>query len=160
MNEPLSTGDKAPDFCLLDQDEKKICLHTYLGRKVILYFYPRDNTPGCSLEAMMFTKYKTDFERYNTQILGVSKDSCASHRKFIEKKDLSITLLSDVERDVHRKYGVLATKKFMGKEILGTVRTTILIDEAGSIVKIWRNVKVKGHVEEVVHTVKEMHVKK
>jgi thioredoxin-dependent peroxiredoxin len=105
-NETLSVGDKAPDFCLRNQDEKEICLTDYQGKNVILYFYPKDNTSGCSLEAMTFTQYKDEFERHNTIILGISKDSCQSHQRFIQKKDLNITLISDPEKEIHKKYGV------------------------------------------------------
>lgn len=150
----LKQGDPAPDFCLKDQDEKTICLKDYRGRNIVLYFYPKDNTPGCSLEAMTFTRYKDEFETYNTTILGVSKDSCDAHRKFIENKGLNITLISDSEKEIHEKYGVWRLKKFMGKEFMGTIRTTFLIDANGLIQKIWENVKVKGHVEEVLETVK------
>ena len=156
MNEKkLSTGDEAPDFCLLNQDEQEICLKTFQGKNVILYFYPRDNTPGCSLEAMTFTKYKEEFEKHNTIILGISKDSCQSHHRFIEKKNLNITLISDPEKEIHKKYGVWRMKKFMGKESLGTIRSTFLINEQGIIVHIWDNVRVKGHVESVLEEVKK-----
>ena len=152
----LKIGDNAPNFCLLNQDEKEICLEDYKGKNVVLYFYPKDNTPGCSMEAMMFTKYKPEFEKYNTTILGVSKDSCSSHRKFIENKNLNLTLISDENKEIHEKYGVWRLKKFMGKEFLGTIRTTFLIDDIGKIKNIWNNVKVKGHVEEVLENVKNL----
>ncbi len=152
----LKVGDKAPDFCLPDQNEKQVCLKDYKDKNVVLYFYPRDNTPGCSLEAMMFTKYKPEFERYNTMILGVSKDSCDSHRKFIEKKNLNLILISDSNKEIQQKYGVWRLKKFMGKEFMGTVRTTFLIDLNGIIKKIWDKVKVNGHVEKVLEEVKKI----
>lgn len=152
----LQKGDIAPDFCLKDQDEEMICLKDFKGRNVVLYFYPKDNTPGCSLEAMTFTRYKDEFEKHNTTILGVSKDSCASHKKFIENKDLNITLISDSEKEIQEKYGVWRLKKFMGKEFMGTIRSTFLIDSNGMIRKVWDNVKVKGHVEEVLVEVKSL----
>ena len=152
----LSEGDIAPDFCLKNQDEKDVCLKEYKGKNVILYFYPKDNTPGCSIEAMMFTKYKPEFEKLNTTILGISKDSCQSHRKFIENKNLNLTLISDEDKKIHEKYGVWRLKKFMGKEFLGTIRTTFLIDSEGKIRKIWDKVKVKGHVEDVLQNVKKL----
>lgn len=155
-NIKLKVGDIAPDFCLLNQDEKEICLKDFKGKNVILYFYPKDNTPGCSLEAMMFTKYKPDFEKLNTTIIGISKDSCNSHKKFIKNKNLNLTLISDTEKEIHKKYGVWRLKKFMGREFLGTIRTTFLIDLNGKIRKIWDNVKVKGHVEEVIEEVKNL----
>ena len=152
----ISEGDKAPDFCLQNQDEETICLKDFIGKNVVLYFYPKDNTPGCSLEAMNFTKYKDEFEKYNTTIIGVSKDSCLSHKKFIENKNLNITLISDPEKKIQEKYNVWRLKKFMGKEFLGTIRSTFLIDMSGKIVKIWDKVKVKGHVEEVLRITKNL----
>ena len=123
---------------------------------MVLYFYPKDNTPGCSIEAMTFTRYKDDFENNNTTIIGVSKDSCESHRKFIKNKNLNITLISDEDKDIQEKYGVWRLKKFMGREFMGTVRSTFLIDSKGKIRKIWDKVKVKGHVEEVLDEVKKL----
>ena len=152
----LKLEDIAPDFCLQNQNEDTICLKDFIGRNVVLYFYPKDNTPGCSMEAMMFTQYKEEFEQNNTTILGVSKDSCQSHRKFIENKKLNITLISDPEKEIHEKYGVWRLKKFMGKEFMGTIRSTFLIDKQGKIVQIWDKVKVKGHVEEVLDKVKQL----
>jgi len=152
----LNKGDIAPDFCLKNQDGEKICLKDFKGKNIVLYFYPKDNTPGCSLEAMTFTKFKDEFEKYNTTIVGVSKDSCASHKKFIENKKLNITLISDVENEIQEKYGVWRPKKFMGREFVGTVRSTFLIDSNAIIQKIWDNVKVKGHVEEVLEEVKNL----
>ena len=152
----LSIGKNAPNFCLLDQNEKEICLEDYLGKNVVLYFYPKDDTPGCSLEAMTFTQYKDEFLQNNTEILGISKDSCQSHQRFIQKKNLNLTLISDPETEIHKKYGVWKLKKFMGKEFIGTIRTTFLIDQQGKIVHIWNNVRVKGHVEQVLDQVKKM----
>ena len=152
----LSVGDSAPNFCLLDQNEKNICLKDYLGKNVVLYFYPKDNTPGCSLEAMTFTQFKDEFIKYDTEILGVSKDSCQSHQQFIQKKNLNLTLISDANKEIQKKYGVWKLKKFMGREFMGTIRTTFLIDQQGKIAYIWNNVKVKGHVEQVLEQVKKM----
>ena len=152
----LKIGDKAPDFCLKNQDEEQTCLKDYEGKNIILYFYPKDNTPGCSMEAMMFSKYKKEFENNNTTILGISKDSCDSHRKFIKNKNLNITLISDEDKEIHQKYGVWRLKKFMGKEFMGTIRTTFLIDKDGNIKNIWDKVKVKGHVENVLESVKNL----
>ena len=152
----LEIGDKAPDFCLKNQDEEKTCLKDHEGKNIVLYFYPKDNTPGCSMEAMMFSKYKDEFEKNNTTILGISKDSCDSHKKFIKNKNLNITLISDEDKEIHQKYGVWRLKKFMGKEFMGTIRTTFLIDKNGDIKKIWNKVKVKGHVEDVLDNVKKL----
>jgi len=155
-NKKIKEGDTAPEFCLNNQDETNICLESYRGKNIVLYFYPKDNTPGCSMEAMMFTKYKPEFEKNNTMIIGISKDSCSSHKKFIENKNLNLTLISDEDKEIHKEYGVWRTKKFMGREFLGTIRSTFLIDEKGKIRKIWDNVKVKGHVEEVLDEVKKL----
>jgi len=152
----LNENDLAPDFCLKNQDEEDICLNDFKGKNVVLYFYPKDNTPGCSLEAMMFSKYKDEFEKYNTTIIGVSKDSCESHKKFIKNKNLNITLISDVKKELQKSYGVWDLKKFMGREFMGTIRTTFLIDSKGKIRRIWDKVKVKGHVEEVLEEVKNL----
>jgi thioredoxin-dependent peroxiredoxin len=152
----LKLNDIAPDFCLKNQDEEEVCLKDFKGKNVILYFYPKDNTPGCSIEAMTFTKYKDEFEKNNTTIIGVSKDSCESHRKFIKNKNLNITLISDTDKKIQEIYGVWRLKKFMGKEFMGTVRSTFLIDSQGIIRKIWDKVKVKGHVEEVLKKVKNL----
>ncbi len=152
----LKGGEKAPNFCLKNQDEEEICLNDYAGNRLILYFYPKDNTPGCSLEAMAFTRFKPEFEKLNTKVLGMSKDSCTSHKKFIEKKDLNLTLISDEDKEIHKKYGVWRKKKIMGKEFTGTIRTTFLIDEKGKVKKIWDKVKVKGHVENVLDEVKNL----
>ena len=105
---------------------------------------------------MTFTKYKPEFEKHNTTILGISKDSCDSHKKFIEKKNLNLTLISDEDKYIHKKYGVWRKKKFMGKEFMGTVRTTFLLDESGKIRKIWNNVRVKGHIEDVLDKVRKL----
>ena len=152
----LDEGDNAPDFCLKNQDEENICLRDFKGKNVVLYFYPKDNTPGCSLEAMAFTKYKSEFEKFNTTIIGASKDSCDSHKKFIKNKNLNITLISDIDKKIQERYGVWRLKKFMGREFMGTVRTTFLIDTNGKIRKIWDKVKVRGHVEDVLEKVKKL----
>ncbi|MFH1836184.1 MAG: thioredoxin-dependent thiol peroxidase [Methanobacteriota archaeon] len=145
----MKEGVKALDFCLKDAEGKNVCLKDYRGRWVVLYFYPKDLTPGCTLEALDFSVLKKDFEKKNAVILGVSKDSCESHQKFIDKKKLTIRLLSDPDSEVQKSYGVWRLKKFMGKEFTGTVRTTVLIDPTGKIMKVWGNVKVKGHANEV-----------
>jgi len=150
----LQEGQKAPDFTLPDTNENPIKLSDLKGKWVVLYFYPKDNTPGCTIEAMDFSARKKDFEKLNTIVLGMSKDSCASHQKFTEKKDLSINLLSDEDSRVQKLYDVWKPKKMMGREFLGTVRTTFLIDPEGMIKKIWNNVKAKGHAEAVLETLK------
>ena len=152
----LSEGQKAPLFCLPDQNGKEKCLEDLKGKWVILYFYPRDNTAGCTKEAQDFTSLRDAFETEGAVILGVSRDSIASHQKFIEKKELGITLLSDKEISVHKLYDVWRLKKFMGRESMGTVRTTFLIDPEGSIVNIWNNVKTKDHAQAVLDKLRSM----
>lgn len=151
----LKEGEKAPAFTLSDTGENQLKLADYRGKWVVLYFYPRDNTPGCTIEAMDFSARKKEFEEMNAVVIGVSKDSCASHQKFTKNKKLTINLLSDPEAKVQKLYGVWSPKKFMGKEFLGTVRTTFLIDPRGNISKIWNNVRAKGHAEEVLKVLKD-----
>lgn len=146
----LEMGQEAPDFCLSDQDGTRICLKDLREKWVVLYFYPRDNTPGCSLEAKDFSFLRKDFEAENAVILGVSRDNAESHRRFIEKKELKIKLLSDEQTDVHRKYNILHPKHFRGKEVISAVRTTFLINPDGRITRIWDNVKAAGHAEKVL----------
>src|SRR4030067_231499 len=151
----LKVGQLAPDFCLPNQNEESVCLKDSRGKWVVLYFYPRDNTPGCTIEAMDFTKLKSKFENLNAVILGVSKDNCNSHQKFIAGKKLTITLLSDPEAEVQKKYGVWRPKKFMGREFLGTVGSTFLINPEGKIAKIWDAVKAKGHAQDVLQEISQ-----
>lgn len=145
---------RAPDFVLHDTHGRQISLKEFTGKKVVLYFYPKDNTPGCTLEAMAFTKYQQDFDKLGAVILGVSQDSCQSHQTFTKNKKLTITLLSDPDHKVMKLYGVWRLKKFLGKEFLGTMRSTFLIDEKGKIIHVWDNVSAKGHAEEVLDAVK------
>ena len=152
----LKVGDKAPEFCLPNQDEVEICLRDLVGKWVVLYFYPKDNTPGCTTEACDFTEALPYFEDLSAVVLGVSPDSPKKHRNFIEKKDLKITLLSDEEKEVCEKYGVWQLKKNYGREYMGVVRSTFLISPEGNIVAIWSKVRVKGHVEAVSKKIKEI----
>ena len=152
----LEVGDKAPDFCLPNQDENEVCLRDLKGKWIVLYFYPKDNTPGCTTEACDFTQNLPDFEGLDAVVLGVSPDSPKKHRNFIEKKNLGITLLSDENKEVLESYGVWQLKKMCGKEYMGVVRSTFLIDPDGIIAEIWRNVRVKGHVEKVKERLKEL----
>jgi len=153
MDEPKA-GQKAPEFCLPDSDENKVCLSQFRGQWVVLYFYPKDNTSGCTLEAVDFTRASGDFRKYNAAILGISPDSAKSHCRFRDKHDLKITLLSDTEHDVLEKYGVWSLKKMYGREYFGVIRSTFLIDPEGMIKNIWRKVKVSGHVEAVLEQLK------
>lgn len=145
----LEQGSKAPEFCLPNQDEVEICLRDLKGKWVVLYFYPKDNTPGCTTEACDFTAAFPDFTALDAVILGVSPDSVKKHQNFIEKQKLGITLLSDEEKEVATTYGVWRMKKNYGREYMGIVRTTFLINPKGEIAKIWNNVRVKEHVQKV-----------
>ena len=147
---------KAAEFCLPNQDETEICLRDLAGKWIILYFYPKDNTPGCTTEACDFTEAIEEFEDLDAVILGVSPDSPKKHRNFIEKKNLKITLLSDENKDVIKAYGVWGIKKMYGKEYEGVIRSTFIISPDGEIVAEWKNVRVKGHVEKVKQKLKEL----
>jgi len=149
-------NQKAPEFCLPNQDETEICLRDLAGKWVVLYFYPKDNTPGCTTEACDFTDNLEEFEELDAVILGVSPDSPKKHRNFIEKKNLKITLLSDENKEVLKKYGAWGLKKMYGKEYEGVIRSTFIISPDGEIVAQWKNVKVKGHVEKVKEKLKEL----
>jgi peroxiredoxin Q/BCP len=155
----LEVGEKAKEFCLPNQDEVEVCLRDFLGKWVVLYFYPKDNTPGCTTEACDFTLNIEDFKNLDAVILGVSPDSAKKHRNFIAKKDLKITLLSDEEKKVLESYGVWQLKKMCGREYMGVVRTTYLIDSEGKVAKRWDKVKVKGHVEDVKKSLEELRAK-
>lgn len=150
----LIAGDRAPDFCLPDDDLQEACLHSYLGRWLVLYFYPRDNTSGCTREALDFTAAKATLQELGADVVAISPNSSASHRKFREKHDLKIRLLSDSDHEVMEAYDVWAKKKTFGRESYGVLRSTFLIDPNGDIARIWRSVKVKGHVDEVIETLK------
>jgi len=152
----LEVDQKAIDFCLKNQDEIEICLKDLRGKWVVLYFYPKDNTPGCTTEACDFTNELEEFEALDGVILGVSPDSCQSHKKFIEKKSLKITLLCDEDKKVLKAYGAWGKKKMYGREHEGVIRTTYLIDPNGQIAYIWPKVRVKGHVESVKEKLKEL----
>lgn len=137
----LSIGTTAPEFTLPDQDGKMHSLSEYRGQKVVLYFYPKDNTSGCTKQACNFNELRPQFKEKGAVILGVSKDSVDSHKKFQEKYGLTFTLLSDIDRKVIESYDVWKEKKNYGKVSMGVVRTTYLIDESGVIVKAYENVK-------------------
>ena len=144
------------EFCLPNQDGKEVCLKDLRGKWVVLYFYPKDDTPGCTIEGIDFSNALSKFEKLNAVIIGVSPDSCQSHIKFQEKHKLKVTLLSDPEHKVLKKYGVWQLKKFMGKEFMGVVRTTFLINSEGKKVHEFERVSAKGHAEEVFKKVQEL----
>lgn len=149
-------GDPAPSFCLPDSDGGDVCLEDFKGRWVVLYFYPKDNTSGCTREALDFTCMLKEFESLGATVLGVSPDSVESHRRFMAKHGLKVRLLSDPEKKVIKAYGVWGLKRMGGRRYYGVVRSTFLIDPQGRIAHAWRNVKVKGHVEEVLARLREL----
>ena len=131
-------------------------LDKYKGKKIILYFYPKDNTSGCTLEAIQFSELKDEFEKLNAVIIGVSKDSLLSHKKFIEKHNLKVELVSDEDISIQEHFDVWKLKKMCGKEYMGTVRSTFILDDEGNILKEVRNVKAKGHAVKVLEALKEL----
>ena len=149
----LEKGSKAPDFTLLDSNGEKVKLSDFKGKRVILYFYPRDNTSGCTKEAVEFSELIKEFEDKNTIILGVSPDSAASHKKFKEKHNLKVRLLSDPEKKVLEKYGAWRLKKMYGRESMGVVRSTYIIDEKGKILEAFAKVKAAGHAQKIMDSV-------
>ncbi|MCW3989102.1 MAG: thioredoxin-dependent thiol peroxidase [Candidatus Bathyarchaeota archaeon] len=152
----LETGDEAPGFCLPNQNGEKVCLESLRGRWVVLYFYPKDNTKGCTLEAIDFTLNKTRIEGMGATVLGVSPDSVESHRGFCDKHGLNITLLSDPGHGVLEAYGVWRLKKMFGREFLGVVRSTFLVDPEGRIAHAWKRVRVADHVDAVIEKLAEL----
>lgn len=152
----LKVGKAAPDFNCFNQDDVEMKLADFKGKKVVLYFYPRDNTPGCTIEANDFKANIETFDALNTVVIGVSKDSAKSHTNFICKYELPFNLLSDKELEVIKAYDVWQLKKNYGKESMGIVRSTFLIDEEGILREAWTKVKVKGHVEEVLVAIKAL----
>ena len=146
----LKEGDKAPDFALPDGDGTTVSLKDLRGKQVVLYFYPRDDTPGCTVEACNFRDATPEFEKRGAKVFGVSADTAKSHVKFADKYGLTFPLLSDPDKDVIRAYESWGPKKFMGREYDGILRNTFLIDERGKIKKIWEKVKPAGHADEVL----------
>ena len=146
----LEIGMKAPDFTLSDKDGNAVSLSDFLGKKVVLYFYPKDNTPGCSRQACAFAAAYESFRARNVAVIGISKDSVASHQKFAQKYNLPFVLLSDPERQAIESYGVWQEKKLYGKVSMGVVRTTFLIDELGYIAKVMPKVKPDTNAAEIL----------
>ena len=146
----LEKGTKAPDFTLFDKEETEVSLSSFLGKKVVLYFYPRDNTPGCTRQACAFAGLYGEFKKKNVEVIGISKDSVASHAKFSEKHGLDFVLLSDPEMIAIQAYGVWQEKKLYGKVSMGVVRTTYVIDEKGFIEKVMPKVKPDTNAEEIL----------
>ena len=147
---------KASNFSLPSTNKKKFTLKDNVGKYIVLYFYPKDDTPGCTLETNDFNKLLTKFKKLNCEVYGISKDSLKSHDKFRDKHKIKFDLLADEELKVLKKYKVWQKKKFMGKEFMGVIRTTYLIDKKGQILKVWNNVKAKDHAIEVLETLKSI----
>ena len=152
----LKINSKAPTFTIPSTKMNNYSLKDSLGKNVVLYFYPKDDTPGCTIETNEFNKLQAKFKKLNCEILGISKDNLKSHDKFRDKYKIKFDLLADEEKKVLKKYKVWAKKKFMGREFMGIVRTTFLIDKKGKILKVWENVKVKDHAKEVLETLQNI----
>jgi len=156
MADWVETGKKAPDFSLPADDGGKMKLSSLRGKPVVLYFYPRDNTPGCTREACAFRDQKKALAKLKATVLGVSTDSVASHAKFRDKYDLNFPLLADVDHEVAEKYGAWREKTLYGKKSMGIQRSTFLIDSEGKIARVWKKVQVDGHDAEVLAALDEL----
>jgi peroxiredoxin Q/BCP len=152
----LKAGEKAPDFALPNQDGEIIRLSDFMGRIVVLYFFPKDSTPGCTTEACEFRDNHSDFEGLDAVVLGISSDNVESHAEFRKKYELPFHLLADTDKKVHNAYGTWVEKKMYGKSFFGTMRTTFVIDADGVIRRIFLKVKPEGHAEEVVKAVESL----
>jgi thioredoxin-dependent peroxiredoxin len=148
--------DKAPDFDLPTESGEALALSSLKGKTVVLYFYPKDDTSGCTAEAKDFSRLAADFRKVGAKVIGVSPDSVASHQKFRRKHDLAIKLAADTDKAVAMAYGVWVEKSMYGRKYMGVERSTFLIDKAGRIARSWRKVKVPGHAEEVLAAAKEL----
>ena len=147
---------KASNFTLPSTNKKNFILNEFVGKYIVLYFYPKDDTPGCTIETSDFNKLYSKFKKLDCEVYGISKDSMKSHDKFREKYKIKFDLLSDEEINVIKKYKVWGKKKFMGREFMGVIRSTFLIDKKGKTIKIWNNVKVKDHAKEVLETLQSI----
>tara|TARA_B100000886_G_scaffold308080_1_gene241524 strand:- start:111 stop:581 length:471 start_codon:yes stop_codon:yes gene_type:complete len=152
----LKINSAAPNFTSQATSKKNYSLKDSLGNYVVLYFYPKDNTPGCTTETIDFNKLLSNFKKLNCEVYGISKDNLESHNKFKNKFKIKFDLLADEELKLLKKYKVWGKKKFMGREFMGTIRSTYLIDKKGKILKTWENVKVKDHAKEVLETLKSI----
>lgn len=152
----VEEGEKAPDFTLPANGGDKIKLSQFKGRPVVVYFYPKDDTSGCTKEAIAFTALLPEFEKIDAAIIGISPDSADSHDKFIAKHDLGITLAADEEKKVAEAYGVWVEKSMYGRKFMGVERSTFLIDAKGAVRRIWRKVKVNGHADAVLEAARKL----
>jgi peroxiredoxin Q/BCP len=152
----IQAGDTAPDFTLPRDGGGDLTLSALRPKKVVLYFYPKDDTPGCTTEALDFTRMKADFEAAGAVVVGISKDSVKSHDKFCNKHGLGVILASDEGSDVCERYGTWAEKSMYGKKYMGIDRTTVLIDGSGKVARVWEKVKVPGHADEVLAAAKAL----
>ena len=152
----LKINSKAPTFIVTSTTNNKYSLKDSIGKYVVLYFYPKDDTPGCTIETNDFNKLLSKFKKLDCEVYGVSKDNLKSHDKFRDKYKIKFDLLSDEDLKVLKKYKVWGKKKFMGREFMGIIRTTYLIDKKGKVLKVWNNVKVKDHAKEVLDTLKNI----
>ncbi|USG64721.1 thioredoxin-dependent thiol peroxidase [Brevibacillus ruminantium] len=150
-----AVGQAAPDFTLMASNQQQISLADFRGKNVVLYFYPKDMTPGCTTEACDFRDYHPEFSKLDTVVLGISPDDVKSHDKFTAKHELPFPLLADTDHSIAEAYGVWVLKKMYGREYMGIERTTFVIDKEGNIAKVWPKVKVKGHVQEVLQFIRE-----
>jgi len=150
----LEVNSQAPDFSAIDQDGETVTLSQFQGRQnVVLYFYPKDDTPGCTTEAIEFTALIDEFAKADTVVLGVSKDTCARHQKFIDKHRLKVRLLADTETELCQRYGVWGLRKFMGREYMGIGRSTFVIDKSGKLAHVDYKVRAKGHAQAILEIV-------
>ncbi len=152
----VEVGEMAPEFCLPNHEKVETCLKDFRGKWVVLYFYPKDNTPGCTKEACDFSDNLSEFEKLDAMVIGVSPDPVERHQKFIAKHNLRIMLLSDVDKEVLKMYSVWKQKKMYGRTYMGVERSTFIIDPEGKIARVWRKVRVKGHVAEVAKALAEL----
>lgn len=152
----IEVGDKVPHFDFKSTDDSISTFKSLEGKNIVLYFYPKDNTPGCTLESQHFRDLHQSFLKANTEVVGISRDSIASHQKFCDKQNLSFTLISDQDESICRTFGVIVEKNMYGRKVWGIERSTFLIDAKGIVKQVWRKVKVDGHADEVLAAAKKL----
>ena len=146
----ITEGEKAPTFSVKNQNGEMVSLSDFAGKRTVLYFYPKDDTPGCTTEGLDFSALRKEFEKHNTSIFGISRDTIESHKRFCNKYGFSIDLLSDEDGKILEAYDAWGEKNTFGKKSMGIIRSTVLIDESGTVVKHWRNVQAQGHAKKVL----------